>query len=50
MKKRRKRFRLKQVSLGEICQKYPYKVKSVQSRSNDTVLHLDNMRLIFTKK
>lgn len=50
MNKRRKRFRLKNASLKEICRKYPYKVVSVTSRSNDTVLQLDKMKLVFTKK
>ena len=49
-KLKRKRFLIKNASLGEICKKYPYKVVSVTSRSNDTVLQLDKMRMVFTKK
>jgi len=50
MNKRRKRFRLKNSSLKEICKKYPYKVVGVSSRSNDTVLQLDNLRIVYSKK
>jgi len=42
-------YELKQISLREIVDKYPDKVVKVVDRKKDTVLYLNNMRIIFSK-
>ena len=43
------RYQLKQISLREIVDKYPDKVVKVVDRKKNTVLYLNNMRIIFQK-
>ena len=50
MNAKRRRYRLKKISINEIRTKYPYKVVNIFKRDNSQVLQLDNLRIVFKKK
>ena len=43
------RYRLKNISIKEIMDKYPDKVVGVRDRKKDSVLILDTCRIVFPK-